>query len=71
MAHPNTRLQPYDAVAALSRHINQHNKETTRQKHSPGQLKALSKKYNTKRPLPKKDTNSTKSNIYNIAKKWS
>jgi hypothetical protein len=76
MAHPNTGLpktglQPYDAVAALTRHINQRNKETARQKHSPGQLKALSEKYNAERPLPEKDADSTKSNIYNITKKWS
>jgi hypothetical protein len=71
MAHPNTRHQPYDAVAALTRHINQRNREIARQKHSLDQLKALSKKYNAERSLPKKDADSTKSNIYNITKKWS
>ena len=54
MAHPNARHQPYDAVAALTRHINQRNREIARQKHSPDQLKALSEKYNGKRSLPKK-----------------
>jgi hypothetical protein len=71
MALPNTRHQPYNAVAALTRHINQRNKEIARQKHSSDQLKALSEKYNVEWSLPKKDADSTKSNIYNITKKWS
>ena len=71
MAHPNTRLQPYNAVAALTRHINQRNKEIARQKHSLGELKALSEKYNAERPLPENDADLTKINIYNITKKWS
>jgi hypothetical protein len=69
MVHPNNGLQPYDTVAALTRYINQRNKEVARQKHLLGQLKALSKKYNAERPLLEKDADSTKSNIYNIAKK--
>jgi hypothetical protein len=71
MAHPNTKHQPYDAVAALIRHINQRNREIARQKHLLDRLKALSKKYNVERSLPKKDVDSIKSNIYNIMKKWS
>jgi hypothetical protein len=69
MAHPNVELQPYDAVAALTRHINQRNRETARQKHSPDQYKSLYEKLNSERPLPKKDVDATKNNIYNITKK--
>jgi hypothetical protein len=71
MAIHSTRHQPYDAVAALTRHINQRNKETARQKHSPDQYKDLLEKLNAERPLPKKDADATKNNIYNITKKWS
>jgi hypothetical protein len=67
MAITNTR-QPYNVVAALTRHINQRNKESARQKHSPDQYKAFYKELNAERPLPKKDTDATKSNIYNITK---
>jgi hypothetical protein len=69
MAHPNTGLQPYDAVAALTRHVNQRNKESARQKHWPDQYKAFYEELNTERPLPEKDADATKSNIYNITKK--
>jgi hypothetical protein len=60
--------KPYDVVAALTRHINQRNKESARQKHSPDQYKALYKEL-MQNALPKKDVDATKSNIYNIIKK--
>ena len=68
---PNTVHQPYNAVAALTRHPNQRNKEIARQKHSPDQYRALCEKLNVERSLLEKDAPTTKNNIHNITKKWS
>jgi hypothetical protein len=73
MAVDTAQQQPYNAVAALTRYLNQRNKPTAREqkeKLTPEGHNALRSKLNAARPLQQRDADTTKENINGITKKF-